>query len=91
MRHIVILLLAMSIALLPATAFADSEENGGFILSSPGCSSAPWNAAFHREIALALPGYELKEIPMDHEIFSTVHMIKTLTVRAPRRTDRRAR
>lgn len=32
MRHIVILLLALSFALLPATAFADSEENGGFIL-----------------------------------------------------------
>lgn len=61
-------------------------ENGGFILSSPGCSSAPWNAAFHREIALALPGYELKEIPMDHEIFSTVHKIKTLTVRGGRTT-----
>ena len=56
-------------------------ENGGFILSSPGCSNADWNKAFRREIALALPGYELKEIPMDHELFSTVHRIRELTVR----------
>ena len=56
-------------------------ENGGFIFSSPGCSNAAWNTAFAREIALALPGYELREIPMDHEIFSTVHKIPSLTVR----------
>ncbi len=56
-------------------------ENGGFVFSSPGCSSAPWNAAFKREIALALPGYALKEIPMEHEIFSTVHRITRLTVK----------
>ncbi|WP_264487832.1 DUF4159 domain-containing protein [Luteolibacter arcticus] len=56
-------------------------ENGGFILSSPGCSSAPWNQAFHKEIALALPGHELKEIPMDHEIFATVHKITKLNVK----------
>jgi hypothetical protein len=56
-------------------------ENGGFIFSSPGCSNAAWNNAFAREIALALPGYQLREIPMSHEIFSTVHNIRELTVR----------
>jgi hypothetical protein len=56
-------------------------ENGGFVFSSPGCSNANWNAAFKREIALALPGYALKEIPMDHEMFSTVHRIPRLTVK----------
>lgn len=56
-------------------------ENGGFILSSPGCSSDPWHRAFLKEIALALPGHELKEIPMDHEIFSTVHKITKLNVK----------
>lgn len=56
-------------------------ENGGFVFSSPGCSSQPWNDAFKREIALALPGYELRDIPMDHELFSTVHDIPRLTVR----------
>ena len=38
-------------------------ENGGFVLASPGCSNSDWNGAFRREIALALPGYELKQIP----------------------------
>lgn len=56
-------------------------ENGGFILSSPGCSNADWNTAFRREIALALPGYELATIPMDHDIFSTVHRIPGITVK----------
>lgn len=56
-------------------------ENGGFVLSSPGCSNKDWNAAFRREIALALPGYEMKEIPMAHEIFTTVHRIKSLSVK----------
>lgn len=56
-------------------------ENGGFILASPGCSDKGWNEAFRRETLLALPGYEVKEIPMDHEIFSTVNAIKSLTVK----------
>lgn len=56
-------------------------ENGGFILSSPGCSNGEWNTAFRREIAIALPGCALKEIPMSHEIFSTVNRIKSLNVK----------
>lgn len=56
-------------------------ENGGFILSSPGCSDDSWNRAFLKEVALSLPGHELKEIPMDHEIFSTVHLVKELNVK----------
>ena len=56
-------------------------QNGGFILASPGCSNSAWNTAFKREIARALPAYQLKQIPMDHEIFSTVTTIKSLTVR----------
>lgn len=56
-------------------------QNGGFMLSSPGCSDKEWNGAFQREIALALPGYEMKEIPMNHEIFSTVNHITSLTVK----------
>jgi hypothetical protein len=61
-------------------------ENGGFILASPGCSDAEWNRAFAREVALALPGHERKEIPMDHELFSTVNRITTLTVKGRRTT-----
>ncbi len=56
-------------------------ENGGFILASPGCSNAQWNTAFRRETALALPGYEMKQIPMEHEIFSTVHKISSVIVK----------
>jgi hypothetical protein len=56
-------------------------ENGGFVLASPGCSNALWNGAFRREIALSLPGYELKQIPMDHALFSTVKKIKSLNVK----------
>jgi len=54
-------------------------ENGGFMLASPGCSNPAWNAAFKREIVLALPGYEMKEIPMSHELFSTVNRITGLS------------
>lgn len=56
-------------------------ENGGFVLASPGCSNSEWNSAFRREIALALPGYELKQIAMDHALFSTVKKIKSLSVK----------
>lgn len=56
-------------------------ENGGFILASPGCSDKSWNKAFKREIAKALPGYQLTQLPMEHELFSTVETIRKLTVR----------
>ena len=56
-------------------------ENGGFILASPGCSDSKWNDAFKREMALALPAYQLKQIPMEHELFSTVKTIRSLTVK----------
>lgn len=56
-------------------------ENGGFVLASPGCSDKKWNASFKREIALALPGYQLTQIPMSHELFSTVHGISRLEVK----------
>lgn len=56
-------------------------ENGGFVLASPGCSNSDWNGGFRREIALALPGYELKQITMDHALFSTVKKIKSLSVK----------
>jgi hypothetical protein len=56
-------------------------ENGGFVLASPGCSDQNWNKAFAREIKLALPAYSLKQIPMSHEIFSTVNKITSLTVK----------
>ena len=56
-------------------------ENGGFILASPGCSDTEWNTAFIRELTRTLPGAEMKRIPMDHDLFSTVHKIAKLNVR----------
>lgn len=56
-------------------------ENGGFVLASPGCSDQAWNKAFAREITLALPSYALKQIPMSHQLFSTVNKITSLTVK----------
>lgn len=56
-------------------------ENGGFVLASPGCSDQAWNKAFDREIRLSLPSYDLKQIPMSHELFSTVNKITSLTVK----------
>ena len=52
--------------------------NGGFMITSPGCSDAAWNRAFKRELAAIMPGFKLETIPFTHEIFSTVHTINEL-------------
>jgi hypothetical protein len=51
---------------------------GGFLLASPGCSDAQWDAAFRREIAAIFPEYPLHSIPMTHPIFSIVNSIPRL-------------
>ncbi len=53
--------------------------NGGFILSSPGCSDTRWDTAFRRELKLVFPEYSLVKIPMTHPIFSLVNRIPQLT------------
>jgi hypothetical protein len=53
--------------------------NGGFILSSPGCSDATWDSALRKELKLVFPEYQLVKIPMSHPIFSTVKEIGRLT------------
>jgi Domain of unknown function (DUF4159) len=53
--------------------------NGGFVLSSPGCSDPAWDAAVRKEIKLIFPEYKLEKIPMTHPIFSIVHSIPRLT------------
>jgi len=53
--------------------------NGGFILSSPGCSDQRWDAAVRKELKLIFPEYPLTKIPMSHAIFSTVFKIPRLT------------
>ena len=54
-------------------------RNGGFILSSPGCSDKNWDMALRRELKLIFPDKPLKKIPMSHAIFSTVMQIPVLT------------
>ncbi|MEO7319718.1 MAG: DUF4159 domain-containing protein [Chthoniobacteraceae bacterium] len=53
--------------------------NGGFILSSPGCSDPRWDAALRKELKLIFPEQQLAKIPMTHSIFSTVFKIPRLT------------
>ena len=52
---------------------------GGFVLSSPGCSDANWDAALRKELKLVFPEHQLVKIPMSHPIFSTVKQITRLT------------
>ena len=53
--------------------------NGGFILSSPGCSDPRWDTALRREIKLIFPEYKLVKLPMSHPVFSIVNQINRLT------------
>jgi len=51
---------------------------GGFLLASAGCSNKEWDRAFRGEIAAIFPDLQLKPLPMDHEIFNTLHEIADL-------------
>ena len=53
--------------------------NGGFILSSPGCSDAKWDSALRKELKLVFPEHQLVKIPMTHPVFSIVKKIPRLT------------
>ena len=53
--------------------------NGGFILSSPGCSDPNWDSSLRKEIALAFPEGKLVKLPMSHPVFSIVNQIPRLT------------
>lgn len=53
--------------------------NGGFILSSPGCSDPTWDTALRREMKLIFPDAKLVKLPMSHPVFSTVNRINRLT------------
>jgi Domain of unknown function (DUF4159) len=55
--------------------------NGGFVLSSPGCSDPLWDGALRKELKVVFPEYPLKKIPMSHPIFSVVHQIPRLTTK----------
>lgn len=51
---------------------------GGFLLSSPSCSNAPWDKSLRKEIELAVPEAKLTKIPMNHPVFATVNKVATL-------------
>ncbi|MEA3213838.1 MAG: hypothetical protein QOE70_6895 [Chthoniobacter sp.] len=53
--------------------------NGGFILSSPGCSDPAWDVALRKELKLIFPEYKMVKLPMSHPAFSTVNRITHLT------------
>ena len=53
--------------------------NGGFILSSPGCSDAAWDGALRKELKLMFPDNNLVKLPMNHPVFNVVHHIERLT------------
>ncbi len=53
-------------------------DNGGFLLSSAGCSSPEWDRAFRREMAALFDEQTLEPLAMDHPVFHTVYDITEL-------------
>lgn len=56
-------------------------QRGGFVLASAGCSSSDWAQSFLREFKKTFPDHELKDIPMDHPLFRTVHSIASINLK----------
>jgi len=61
--------------------------NGGFVLSSPGCSDSRWDAALRKELKLVFPEHQLVKIPMSHPVFSTVNNIPRLNTKSNKTTQ----
>lgn len=57
-------------------------ENGGFLLASASCSNEEWDTAFQRELKRLFGNDCLKDIPLDHEIYKTIHTIKDLKLKS---------
>lgn len=62
-------------------------DRGGTLLADAVCASAPFAAAFRREVAEILPGRPLEKIPADDPIFSAADYggfdIRSVTFREP--------
>ena len=56
---------------------------GGFLIASPGCSSAAWSASMERAIARLFPDPNddagLEDLPIEHEIFTALYEIPGLS------------
>ncbi len=57
-------------------------ERGGFLLASPGCSSAEWDKAFRRQMARIFPERKLENLAMDHPIFHLVYTVDSLEAKS---------
>jgi hypothetical protein len=53
-------------------------SHGGFLVASAGCSDPEWTRSFRREFAHIFPGKHLKKIPMNHPLFRTVYLVRSL-------------
>ena len=53
-------------------------SNGGFLVASAGCSSAPWTSSFRSEIAKVFPELKLSTLEYSHPVFHTVYDIDRL-------------
>jgi Domain of unknown function (DUF4159) len=50
-------------------------NQGGFLLSSAGCSNKDWDNAFRREMKKILPDNPMTTIARDHAVFRTVYKL----------------
>ena len=55
---------------------------GGFLLASAGCSSVDWDRSFRAEIGRAFPDLELKRLPKDHPLFTTVFEVGSIRLKS---------
>jgi hypothetical protein len=53
-------------------------SNGGFLVASAGCSSAPWSSSFLSEIAIVFPELKLTRLEQSHPVFHTIYDIDRL-------------
>ena len=59
----------------------DYLTNGGFLLASAGCSSAPWSTSFRQEIAKIFPDAALVKLELDNKVFHTVYDVQQLNTK----------
>ncbi|MEI6234025.1 MAG: DUF4159 domain-containing protein [Planctomycetota bacterium] len=53
-------------------------NNGGFLLADACCGNLEFDRAFRREIKKVLPESEMKLLPKEHPVFSTLHKLETI-------------
>ena len=53
-------------------------NNGGFLLADACCGNLEFDRAFRREIKKVLPDSELKMLPKEHPVFSTLHKLDAI-------------